>query len=225
MSRPVRRSLLAALACVVGIVALGVAADDLGPIHRFDLRAVLRFEHRADRADSVAEVLVHLGNPLVFVVLSVTIVASGLYLGRRRESLAALAILSGANLSTQILKIGFENPHLLYEPRFQLTRTNGFPARDSFPSGHMTAVASLVFAATFVAPARRRLPVAAVGLLAIAAVGLSVIVLGWHFPTDVIGGLLVAAAWAFGVLAAYLGLPSPVSSGADDRHARQCIHE
>ena len=34
------------------------------------------------------------------------------------------------------------------------------------------------------------------------AVGLSVVVIAWHYPSDVIGGMLVAAGWGFAVLAA-----------------------
>ena len=37
------------------------------------------------------------------------------------------------------------------------------------------------------------------------AVGLSVVVIAWHYPSDVIGGILVAAGWGFAVLAALTG--------------------
>jgi membrane-associated phospholipid phosphatase len=217
MSREIKGPILASLACVAGVIALGSTADDIGPIRHFDLHSVLRFEHRAT-ADSIAGILVHLGDPAVFVVLAVAVVISPLYLGRRREAVAALVVLAGANLTTQILKVVFENPHLLYEPRFELTRTNGFPGRDSFPSGHTTAIASIVIAALFAVPAPHRMTVEAVGLLLTAAVGISVVVLGWHFPTDVIGGLLVAGAWGFAVLA---GLRRWQSRGGEPRRARQ----
>lgn len=202
MPRQIKAPLLASAACLVGVVALGAAADDLGPLRRLDLRSVLRFEHQADKADSVANVLVHLGDPAVFLALSIVLVLSGFYLGRGRATVAALVLLAGANLTTQVLKVLFENPHLLYEPRFDLTRTNGFPGRNSFPSGHVTAVASIAAAALLIVPEPHRMTAAAIGLLATAAVGVSVVVLGWHFPTDVAGGLLVVGAWGFAVLAA-----------------------
>ena len=44
-------------------------------------------------------------------------------------------------------------------------------------------------------PARRAL-VAAVGALFAGAVGLAVVALGWHFPSDVVGGYFVAIAGA-----------------------------
>ena len=34
-----------------------------------------------------------------------------------------------------------------------------------------------------------------------AAVGFSVMVLSWHYPSDVLGGLLVVGAWAFAIIA------------------------
>jgi membrane-associated phospholipid phosphatase len=221
---PARRtSLLAALSCVGGTVALGVAADDPGPIRRFDLDSVLHFEHRAQTADSVAIVLVHLGDPIVFVVLSAAILIAALCLGRQRESGMALVVLAGANLSTQVLKVVFENPHLLYEPSFESTSTNGVPGRDSFPSGHVTAVASLAVAALFVVSPPHRMVLAALGALATAAVGVSVVALGWHFPTDVLGGLLVVGAWGFAVLAASASFPAQSRAGktVEGRGARQ----
>jgi membrane-associated phospholipid phosphatase len=221
MPLAVRRSFLAALSCAAAVVALGIAADDVRPIRRFDLRSVLRFEHRTDKADSIALVIAHLGDPLVFVVLAAALVVSGFYFGRRRQALAAMVILVGANLSTQIAKVVFENPHLLFEPRFELTLTNGFPSRDSYPSGHVTAASSLALAALLLVPARHRASVAAGGVLLVAAVGISVILLAWHFPSDVVGGVLVTAAWGFALRAVLLSRASVASRGAEDSDARQ----
>ena len=41
----------------------------------------------------------------------------------------------------------------------------------------------------------------AAGACLVAAVGCSVLVLAWHFPSDVLGGILVACGWGFAVLA------------------------
>ena len=42
-------------------------------------------------------------------------------------------------------------------------------------------------------------------LVLIAAIGLSRVYLGFHYPTDVIGGYLVAAFWLTGLLASQSG--------------------
>ncbi len=49
---------------------------------------------------------------------------------------------------------------------------------------------------------RWRPAVAAAGTVFVVAVGCSVMVLAWHFPSDVLGGILVAGGWGFAVLAA-----------------------
>jgi membrane-associated phospholipid phosphatase len=61
----------------------------------------------------------------------------------------------------------------------------------SYPSGTVAAVAALATGLTLVTPARRRFPTGALGLLATLAVGAAVIVLRWHYPTDVVGGVAV----------------------------------
>jgi membrane-associated phospholipid phosphatase len=59
----------------------------------------------------------------------------------------------------------------------------------SYPSGTVAAVAALATALALVTPGRIRLPVAVLGLLAMIGTGTAVVVLRWHYPTDVLGGL------------------------------------
>ena len=67
---------------------------------------------------------------------------------------------------------------------------------EACPSGHTTAVMSLALALVIVSPPRLRpLAAAAGGLLTVATV-FSLLVLGSHYPSDIVGGLLVATAWA-----------------------------
>ena len=67
--------------------------------------------------------------------------------------------------------------------------------------GHATAATSIAIAFLFVAPHGWRPAVAAAGACFVAAVGCSVMILAWHFPSDVLGGILVASGWGFAVLA------------------------
>ncbi|MEA2321086.1 MAG: hypothetical protein QOD81_936, partial [Solirubrobacteraceae bacterium] len=66
----------------------------------------------------------------------------------------------------------------------------------AWPSGHATAAMTLALCAVLVAPPAMRAVTALAGGAFAAAVGYSVIVLAWHYPSDVLGGFLVAGAWA-----------------------------
>ncbi len=70
----------------------------------------------------------------------------------------------------------------------------------SFPSGH--AIASMTSAlaiAAVLAPTRARWPTVVLSALFAGAVGVSVIADGGHWPSDVLGGWMLAAAWVCGL--------------------------
>jgi membrane-associated phospholipid phosphatase len=108
--------------------------------------------------------------------------------GGVRLSLAVLATVGGANVTSQLLKRALDRPDLLG----QLAYATG----NSFPSGHVTLVASIGLVAILLAPRALRVPMALVASVSMAAVGVSAIGLAWHRLADVIGGMLIALAWA-----------------------------
>jgi len=57
-------------------------------------------------------------------------------------------------------------------------------------------------------------------LAAAALVGASVVVIEWHFPSDVLGGILVAAGWGFAAVAA-LRLARPPGPAAPAQSSRR----
>ena len=149
------------------------------------------------RVNHLASLIAHLCDPSPFVFFAAVVVLVGFARRRPRLGLATAAILLGANLSTELLK------PLLAEPRL----LPGQPvASASWPSGHATAAMSLALSAVLVAPARARPAVAAVGAGFAVAVSYSFLTLGWHFPSDVLGGFLVAATWTLLAVAAVLSL-------------------
>src|SRR6185369_7860181 len=121
--------------------------------------------------------------------------ALGLHFGRRREVVAAFAVVVGANLITQVLKIALEHSR-------QPTSGGGsssywadlLPTSNAFPSGHTTAAAAVAVALALVVPARHALAAAIVGTLLVATVAGSVVVSGWHYPSDALGAILIALA-------------------------------
>ncbi|MFP5389122.1 MAG: phosphatase PAP2 family protein, partial [Thermoleophilia bacterium] len=86
-------------------------------------------------------------------------------------------------------------------PRFQAILGAEQVGANSFPSGHTTAVASIAIAFVFVVPREWRAAAALIGAGLVVAVGCSVMALSWHYPSDVMGGILVAAGWGFATLA------------------------
>lgn len=196
MAPRVKRALFAAIACALAIAPLAFVAYSFGPFERLDLRLMLHFEQVSGAIQALAGVLVHLGDLASLLVLLALACAIGLRYGRRREVLAALVVVAGANLTTQLLKTTFEHArHKAFEHGIEL------PWPDSFPSGHTTAAAAIAVALLLVVPAARRQTAAVAGVAITAAVGFSVVILGWHYPSDVLGGLLVVGAWAFAALA------------------------
>ena len=67
----------------------------------------------------------------------------------------------------------------------------------TYPSGTVTAVAALAVAAFLVSPRLLRPLSAVAGALAVAAAGWAVLVLRWHYPTDVLGGTWVGGGAVF----------------------------
>lgn len=117
---------------------------------------------------------------------------------------AAAAMVAGANLTTQALK------HWLRRPDLQ-----GLGHANSFPSGHVTVVASLAAGALLVSAPRAQPAVAAAGVAATAITAVATVALGWHRPSDVVGAVGVVAAWTAlaAALAPGLAPAPPLSSG------------
>ena len=112
-------------------------------------------------------------------------------LARRRARVAvAIALLFvSTGATTEFLK------HLLAAPRFDEWLGHAQIAAASWPSGHSTAAMTMALCAVLAAPPRLRPTVAAVGSAFAVAVAYAILTLGWHFPSDVFGGYLVAAAY------------------------------
>jgi membrane-associated phospholipid phosphatase len=148
------------------------------------------------RATEVFRSVGELGDPTPFALIGGALMAIALLRGRARIGLLAIpVILLASNVTTQILK------PLLAQPRFSEWLGDGQIDAASWPSGHATGAMSLALCAVIAAGPRLR-PVAAVagGLFAV-AVGYSILSMGWHYPSDVLGGYLVAATWTLLVLA------------------------
>lgn len=196
MARSVKAPLAAWIACAAALVGLALVAYGIDAAQRADATLLTKFMARDGAVGSLADAIAHLGDPLPLLVMLVAACAIALWRGRPLDAAAAVTVVAGANLTTQVLKVA------LAHPRYQSVLGHDQLGPVAFPSGHATAAASIAIAFLFVVPHAWRPAVAAIGACFVAAVGCSVMVLAWHFPSDVLGGVLVACGWGFAVLAA-----------------------
>ena len=126
--------------------------------------------------------------PLLSAGLVLIAVVIGAIRRQGAATVVALVVVAAANLTTQLLK-----HELLTRP------DNGATGEwhNSFPSGHTTVIVSAVFALFLVSAPRLRPLIAAVGSLAIVAVGALLVGSQWHRPSDIVAGVLVVAIYVF----------------------------
>jgi hypothetical protein len=112
-------------------------------------------------------------------------------LARRRgwRALAVGVVLIGTGLTTQALK------HLLAEPRYAPWLGFDQIGDASWPSGHATAAMALALCAVLAVAPQLRTITALVGGAGAVCVSYATLVLAWHYPSDVLAGLLVAGLW------------------------------
>lgn len=196
MAGNVRTPLAAAVACTGALVALAALALGFDPVQRVDAAVLARaIAAPGSGPESLAAAIARLGDPPALLFLLTLVCAVALLRRRPAAAVAAVAVVAGANLTTQLLKAA------LAHPRFQAALGADQIAWNSFPSGHATAAATAAIALAFVVPSRLRPAAAAIGACFVAAMGCAVLILSWHYPSDVLGGILVASAWGFAALA------------------------
>ena len=187
------RSSAAAPLCLAGLcvaaLALTWVVAALVPItHVKDAVALYDFTLiGGPRLDDLMNGLVHLLDPPLYTLWGVLLVAVALARRRPRVALAVGLVMSLAPLSAETLKPLLAHPHA----RVGVSEITAA----SWPSGHATAATALALCAILVAPRRLRPPVAALGAVFAAAVGVSLLILAWHLPSDVLGGYLLGTLW------------------------------
>lgn len=138
----------------------------------------------------VARFFTALGEPTVLIVAGFLIAGLLWREGRGRFALSLLlVILIGRGLSeVQKYSIARARPNL--EPHLVVVKTS------SFPSGHATSsmIFYLTVALALAAGTRWQRPLAAAAVFLSLLIGLSRVMLGVHWPSDVVGG------WSFGLL-------------------------
>jgi membrane-associated phospholipid phosphatase len=175
--------------CLLAVV--WYAAFHIGVVQRADRSILSGFAGlRRPRIDQITQFIAQLCNPRPYVFLAAIPVVIALIRRRPRVAVTVGLIMLGANVTTQLLK------PLLATPRW-------YPGQSSFvwispaswPSGHATAAMSLALCAVIAVSPRLRPAVGAAMAAFAVAVCYSFLELGWHYPTDVLGGFIVASIW------------------------------
>jgi len=181
----------------VGGIGLGILAylvrSDSGLLGVDSSVAEWGAEHATAWSTDALETLTHLGDTLTVIVLGIVLViVETIRAPSRWIAPFVLVVIVGQNLITNGLKEVFDRLRPTINP---IAETLG----PSFPSGH-SATAAAFYAAAALVLGRRR-PALGRALLAGGAVFIAVLVagtrvmLGVHWLTDVIGGLLLGWAW------------------------------
>ena len=173
-------ALALALTWVVAALVPATHVKDAVALHDFTLLG-------RPRVDVLANAVLYLLDPLLYTLWGVLLVAFELRRGRPRIALALGLVLGLAPLSAEALKPLLAHSHA----RIGVSEITAA----SWPSGHATAAMALALCAILVAPRRLRPTVAALGATFAAAVGVSLLILAWHLPSDVLGGYLLGALW------------------------------
>ncbi len=180
-------ALAGAFACALIAVVTWAVAFRTGVGHTADARVLGDLTTlQQTRAAPLAQRLGVFANPGPYAMLSLALVLIAFALRGALVAAVAGAVLVIPNLVTQVLK------RELAEPRSASVVVDAV----SWPSGHSTAAMALALAAVLVARGAWRPTVAVVGGLFAVGMAGSVVLLGWHFPSDAIGGFAVAGAGA-----------------------------
>ncbi len=199
------RLYLLAIACLLFIFGLVAQTVVEGKSSAFDRSIILAFRDRSDPSAPIgpawvqeaARDLTSLSSIIVLVIITLAI-AGYLFLARKQAAawLMLVAVFGGIALS-DLLKFAFGRPR----PDFISPAARVFTT--SFPSGHATlsAITYLTIAALLArSQSSPRIGMYFIVLAALLTIliGVSRIYLGVHYPTDVLGGWCVGAAWALG---------------------------
>jgi membrane-associated phospholipid phosphatase len=186
MLRRVPPALLAAATCAGFAVLVWFLAFQTHVGRASDASALRGFAQlQGTWAGDLASSIATLCNVGPYAVLCAGLAGYAWWRHGPRLTAALAAILVASNVASQVLKPALASPRVAFGSHVDAA---------AWPSGHSTAAMALALCAVLAAPAAWRSVVALAGGLFAIAVAYSVVLLGWHYPSDALGGFALAGA-------------------------------
>jgi len=173
---------------VLGAVWLTMLLGGGGPVDRAIYEAL--YAGRRPVLLAIARVLTFLGEPTLLIGAGFLLCLWLWHVGRPRLGIALVFVTIAGRILGEAQKYWIARVRPDLEPHLVIVKTS------SFPSGHATS--SMIFylslALALAVHSRWRVTAAAGAIFLSLLIGVSRVMLGVHWPSDVIGG------WAFGLL-------------------------
>lgn len=222
-------AIVAMVLIAAGLWGFAALADEVleGETRSFDLSVLLWFRVPGTPSDPIGPRWVEqmvaditaLGGVTVLAVVTVIVLGYLIVVGKRAAALLVLLSIGGGTVISFLLKSLFDRPRPDIVPHAVEVATA------SFPSGHamLSAVTYLTLGgllARFLSGRRAKVYVVGVAVLMSVAIGISRVYLGVHWPTDVLAGWSLGAAWALLCWFGAAGLQSARRVGKDRPEGR-----
>lgn len=192
------------IVCIIltGFFAFIARAIRLQTIQNFD-NPVIDFVQGAEAPwlTTLMRAFTTIGSTTVVVLLTIFALTLLLWKKHRAQAMLLVAVLAGTGILNQVLKFVFKRER----PDFhRLIDIGGY----SFPSGHTMMAFSLYTILAYIVwrnlrSAGSRLITFLLAAGMIGMIALSRIYLGVHFPSDIVGGVLVSSVWLIASIAIY----------------------
>jgi membrane-associated phospholipid phosphatase len=228
---------LALTVAVAGLVLTGVIVGVLAWMVRRDTGLVdidhaieaWANEHATTFSDDVLRGITHLGDTATTLVVGLAVSAYGLWRWRKPSiPVFVTTVILGQVLISNTIKVTIDRARPELRPRTGFSGT-------SFPSGHTTAAAATYLGVALVlgiaSSPRARAALGGVAVSIAVAVGCTRVLLGVHWFSDVLAGLVIGWSWfgicavAFGGRLLRFGSPADVvrTPSADEPPHRQTV--
>jgi len=213
-----------ALAAVLAVLGFGVVGRHGGGVAQgWDGMVGRWFLHERAGLVGISRAIANVGDAPVLGIITLVIVLVMWGLGQRTRALIPLTAFLGAEFLVYLTRTYVHRPRPSTADYPSAGALSGIHETSfSFPSGHATAGAAVLFSLAGLAAITWRTwwpwaVVTAVGL----AVAVSRLVLGVHWFSDVTLGLLVGATWGVAVVYLLADVPWPGGFAGRDRSVRR----